>query len=84
MITISVYLLIFRSRYYYYYYKLELSRLGLVSKFECCLDSSRPVNLCSFAITSGRVLAQGLTSLQFKPLPRQVSSSLTSSSCCLY
>ena len=35
----------------YFWFKLELSRLGLVSKFECCLDSSRPVNLCSFAIT---------------------------------
>ena len=37
---------------------------------------------------SGRVLDQGLRSLRFKPLPRhpvvKVSSSLTSSSCCLY
>ena len=31
-----------------------LSRLGLVSKFECCLDSSRPGSLCSFAITTRR------------------------------
>ena len=37
---------------------------------------------------SGRVLAQGLKSLQFKPLPChpvvKVSSPLTSNSCCSY
>ena len=37
---------------------------------------------------SVKMLAQGLRSLRFKPLPRhpvaEVSSSLTSSSCCLY
>ena len=43
---------------------------------------------CLAGLLSGRVLAQKLTGLRFKSLPRhpvvEVSSSLTSSSCCSY